>query len=218
VCIIYTGSRTGLIGLVMLLCVYYFLNPPNLSKLQILTLVVLMIGSFYYIAPEGFIRYNIASFVIDSPGKESQELIGRFDATYAMLNIARENIFFGLGPGFVLKLKETTGLFSEVGGMENQYAAVLADSGIVGFSAFLLFIGAMLKACVSIRSSKNYLVWDWANVVLSIIVVLLITSFTYGYLESIIFQMVMVYLGIELGLCYIERLEQPGVYVKYNEI
>lgn len=208
ICIIYTGSRTGIMGLVIFIGIYYFFHIHELNIIKQLSLGILMIGLFYFIAPEGLFGYNIASLLIDNPGKEAQELMGRIDITFNMLDIAMENIVFGLGPGFVLKMKEASGLFMEVAGMENQYAAVLVDSGIIGFGAYLLFIYTIIKVSVTLKSSKSYLVSAWAKVVLSMISVLVITSFTYGYLESIIFQIIMICLGIEIGVCYLDSLEQ----------
>ena len=167
-----------------------------------------MIGIIYYFAPEGFFTYSVASFEINKPvSEESQNFFGRFEVTYAMLDIAKENLLFGFGPGYLLKMKDAYGVFLEVSGMENQYAALVADAGIFGLVTFLIFLITIFKASGKIRCSKNDFVKGWAIIFISILWVLVTTGFTYMYIVAILFDFIMVYLGIQIGLAYIESKE-----------
>jgi hypothetical protein len=205
ICIIYTGSRTGIVGLGLVLFAYILFCHRDWKIAKWLPIMAIPLISLYYFAPEGFTHHTIASFVLTDPAmEESQQFFGRLAVTGAMIDIAREHIFFGLGPGFILKMKTAQGIFTEVAGMENQYAALLADSGLFGFFAYLIFLFSVIWSSKRVRSSGNAFVKNWASMVLSILVVLIITSVTYEYIDGIIFQIIMVILGIEVGLYYID--------------
>jgi lysylphosphatidylglycerol synthetase-like protein (DUF2156 family) len=208
VCILYTGSRTGLIGFGLLIIIYYALSPQKWNIARLLSIFLLMIGIIYYFAPEGFLTYIVASFGIHQPvSEESQTFFGRFEVTYAMLDIARENLLFGFGPGYLLKMKDAYGLFIEIAGMENQYAALVADGGIFALVTFVIFLITIFKASGKIRGSENDFVKGWAIIFISILWVLVTTGFTYMYIVAIVYDLIMVYLGIQIGLSYIESRE-----------
>jgi O-antigen ligase len=205
ICIIYTGSRTGIVGLCLVMFIYIALCHREWKFAKWLPIIVLLFGSLYYFAPGGFTHHTIASFELTDPAQEeSQQFFGRLAVTGAMIDIAKEHIFFGFGPGFILKMKAAQGIFTEVAGMENQYAALLADSGLLGFFAYFIFLFTVICSSKIVRSSTNNFVKNWGNMVLSILVVLIITSATYEYIDGIIFQIIMVFLGIEVGLYYID--------------
>jgi len=209
VCVLYTGSRTGLVGLVLLIIIYFALSPQEFNIARLLTICLLMIGIIYFIAPSGFLTYSVASFDISKPvTEETQNFLGRFEVTYAMLDLARENLLFGFGPGYLLKMKDAYGVFVEVAGMENQYAALVADAGICGLVTFLIFLITIFKASGKIRGSKNDFVKGWAIIFISIFWVLVTTGFTYMYIVTIVYDLIMVYFGIQIGLSYIESREQ----------
>jgi O-antigen ligase len=208
ICVLYTGSRTGLVGLVLLIIIYFALSPQEFNISRLLTICFMVIGIIYFIAPSGFLTYSVASFEVNKPvTEESQNFLGRFEVTYAMLDIARENIFFGFGPGYLLKMKDAYGVFLEIFGMENQYAALVADAGIFGLVTFLIFLITIFKVSGKIKYSKNDFVKGWAIIFLSIFWVLVTTGFTYMYIVSIIFDFIMVYLGVQISLAYIESKE-----------
>jgi O-antigen ligase len=208
ICVLYTGSRTGLVGLALLIIIYFALSPQEFNISRLLTICLMMIGFIYFIAPEGFFTYSVASFEIHKPvTEETQNFLGRFEVTYAMLDIARENLLFGFGPGYLLKMKDAYGVFLEIFGMENQYAALVADAGIFGLVTFLIFLITIFKASGKIRYSKNDFVKGWAIIFISILWVLVTTGFTYMYIVAIIFDFLMVYLGVQIGLAYIESKE-----------
>lgn len=208
ICVLYTGSRTGLIGLGLLIIIYFALSPQEWKISRVVSIICLLIGIVVYFAPEGFLTYSVASLGIhETVSEESQNFFGRFEVTYAMLDIAREKLLFGFGPGYLLKMKDAYGLFLEIAGMENQYAALVADSGIFGLVAFIIFLITIFKASGKIRRSENDFVKGWAIIFISILWVLVTTGFTYMYIVAIIFDLIMVYLGIQIGLAYIESKE-----------
>jgi hypothetical protein len=209
ICIIFTGARTGLIGIVLLMFVYLLLCQAKLNLTKLLCITLVILGFIYIMAPKGILSYYMASLDINQQIEESHNLIGRLQITYEMMNIAKKHILLGLGPGFIFKMRATEGIFYEVGGMENQYAALLADSGLLGLFTFLLFLFIVVKVTKTIRLSANVFVKSWANVVLSILIVLILTSISYGYITEIIFHIVMVFIGIEIGLYYIDLEDQP---------
>lgn len=144
-----TGSRAVIVSLIF--CVFSLVFFSKLKKRVIIpvaavTLILLVI--FIVIFPHIF-QYFQKSASLGSINVETRNIRVRIEMTNVFINVFRENLIFGYGPGLIQKeaLGGTSTQFEGYRGVENQYAIILADSGLIGGIAYLLFlVGALLQS------------------------------------------------------------------------
>ena len=83
-------------------------------------------------------------------------VLARLDLTNRLLAIFWEHPVFGYGPGLIQKAAiQGSPDFVGLGGLENQYAVILADGGILAGGAYLLFMIATLWSLLRLRFSRS---------------------------------------------------------------
>ena len=94
-----------------------------------------------------FFPKNFSIYIIESFQDVDPLNIGATSALYTRLELSefffellKEHVFLGFGPGFIQRMAASVGMFWNLRGMENQYAALLVESGVIGFLAFMVFI------------------------------------------------------------------------------
>ena len=144
-----TGSRAAIVSLIFCVCSLVFfskLKKKVIIPVTAVTLILLVV--FFVIFPQIF-QYFQKSASLDSTSAASYNIRKRIEMTNVFFNIFKENLIFGYGPGLIQKeaLGGTSTQFEGYRGIENQYAIILADGGIIGGIAYLLFlVGALLQS------------------------------------------------------------------------
>lgn len=140
--IILTGSRGPVLALGLALLFYLAINTLSRKKIVPIIIAVIIMGVLAVIInyQVPVIRdYLIASF--DPSQDESANFLGRIKLTDRLFDIFMANPIFGYGPGLIQK-SAAQGVSDFIGleGIENEYAAILADGGIISGLAYLVFV------------------------------------------------------------------------------
>jgi O-antigen ligase len=155
--VVLTGSRGPLLALAAPLLVYLAFNSKRGFTLAISLIGISILAiTMAYLIP-GIRNYLAASFNMFNPS--SANFMGRINLTISLFNIFKMHPFFGYGPGLVQKaaLVYMPG-FEGLSGLENQYATVLADGGLMAFACYLIFIfGIFAQALKASRSDDREL-------------------------------------------------------------
>ena len=153
VLVLATGSRGPILAFLPALLAFAFLSRRrNRALILTVPLVGLAALVLYRLLPD-FFSFFRDSFAIDQQTAVNSNLIGRLDLTDTLLDIFRQNPVLGFGPGLIQKwgLQGVSG-FEGLAGLENQYAAILADGGLLAGSMYLLFMGAIFASLLRMRS------------------------------------------------------------------
>jgi O-antigen ligase len=154
--ILATGSRAPLLSLIpVLLALVFFSRQRPLVSVTVGLGAVFAAVLVFVLRPE-LIAYLQASTSLGALSPENANLLGRIDLTNNLLDLFRQSPIFGNGPGLIQKAAlQGSAQFEGLGGLENQYAVILADGGILAGATYLLFMLASLRSLSKIRSAKN---------------------------------------------------------------
>jgi O-antigen ligase len=141
-----TGSRGPVLALIPTIFAFVlFRQRRNLLARgrNALLLLAVVAGLAYTLASvdllPGVKDYWERSFNLTS--WESSGLSGRIDLTNTLLEAFKENPILGFGPGMIQKQAFAgSARFAGMAGLENHYAVILADGGLVAAAMYLLFI------------------------------------------------------------------------------
>jgi O-antigen ligase len=147
-----TGSRGPMLALVpTLLALVLFSRRRSRTLVVVVLLAGLTALLLYQLLPDLFAYFG-ASFAPDLYTAESANLSGRLQLTDVLLGIFRENPVLGYGPGLVQKAaQQGVWQFEGLAGLENQYAVILADGGLLAGAVYLLFMGAAFSSLFRVR-------------------------------------------------------------------
>jgi O-antigen ligase len=147
-----TGSRGPILALLPTLLAFLFLSRRHSRALiPTILLVGMAVLVLSQLLPDLFDFFR-DSLAIDQQTAASANAIGRLNFTGAMLDIFRQNPALGFGPGLIQQggLQGEAG-FEGLAGLENQYATILADGGLLAGSMYLLFMGAVFASLFRMR-------------------------------------------------------------------
>ncbi len=140
-----TGTRGAMLGLAAAIFIFALLAPQRWSR-RLWMLGALIGGvSVLLILLPNLAAYLCASLDFEANTPESRNITGRFALTMELLRIFQANWLFGYGPGAIQRdalagvLPTVPGIKS-LGGVENQYATILAGGGILAGLTYLLFM------------------------------------------------------------------------------
>lgn len=201
--ILLTGSRSVMLPLAILPLVFLiFRHGTKVFKTKWL---------YYYIF--GFMLLpvllpkELLNFIIESFKDLNQLNIATTSALYSRLELSeffyelfKEHVFFGYGPGFIQKMAANVGMFWNLRGMENQYAALLVESGLLGFLAFMVFIFKAIRMSAATCRDNNLLTSDWAIMTSSIFSLVMVIALSLYVVNTFIMNYLMIYLAILISL------------------
>lgn len=155
VLVLATGTRGGLLGLAAGLLLLAALGPRTWRE-RLVVAGVLVGGALLTV----LLLPKMASYLADSTavGRDvaaARNITGRIALTLELLRIFREHWLLGYGPGLVQKqamagILPTVEGIKTLGGIENQYATILADGGIVAGVAYLGFMVSAVWQAIQI--------------------------------------------------------------------
>ena len=134
---------------------------PLFSRKRIRTLLtMLVVGSLLLLAAYTFVPgladYLTNTFSADLTRPEAANYLGRLNLASALFRIFLENPILGYGPGLIQKLAfQGLSQFEGLAGLENQYATILADGGIVAGLSYLSFMVAALATSYRVARSSE---------------------------------------------------------------
>lgn len=140
VIILSTGSRTGLLLSVCVLCMYFFASGSLKNFVLMILLVVLLSPVIYdYIPQSIWDRFSETSDLM-----ESGNFSGRGDIWESGLKaLSKENFIFGVGySNFSTMLRNHFGWQMA---SHNTYLSYVSDLGVVGFLLFMKILFSMYK-------------------------------------------------------------------------
>ncbi|MFZ5878381.1 MAG: O-antigen ligase family protein [Chloroflexota bacterium] len=155
--VILTASRGPILALGVALLAFLVFSRQK-GPTFVLTVIGLgvLILAIIYLVP-GLRAYMQASF--DLSERASGNVTQRINLTLTLFDFFKTNPLLGYGPGLIQKAaRQGTFGFSGLGGLENQYATILADGGLLAGAAYVVFIiGVFTLARKAYRSGNREL-------------------------------------------------------------
>jgi O-antigen ligase len=139
-----TGTRSAYIVLLLVFFLLFLIYGKRNLRFVALIILVAYVFVGFIISPDVFI-YLKDSFDISGANKANVNALQRLDLTGRLYALALKNMWLGFGPGLIQKASIGTTLaynpaFEGLGGQENQFFVILADTGLFGFAAYALFL------------------------------------------------------------------------------
>jgi hypothetical protein len=214
-CLVTTGSRTGYAAVLIVPLAYYAFNMSSLRTMAfILATYAMFFVMVQYLLPPDFMAYMSDSIQIsgfDRGNVAVGNTLGRINLTERLLEIWQENPFFGLGPGYIPRM-DAAGVpkFIGLGGSENQYAMLLAETGVVGMLGYAIFVFCVLRLLVTASKRNSPAKVQWASFAGSILLAILVAAVSVTIIASIAAMLIMTYLGLAVVFAK-ERVGAPQV-------
>jgi hypothetical protein len=215
-----TGTRAVIPALVLfLLFTGISFTKEKSSVLFISSIIIILSATIIIQYVPGFIKYQQDSFTMKEANDSNANLLARISIAEQMFKLFQQNIFFGNGPGNIQK--EAAGFMvsysaSREGlyGQENHFLAILSDTGILGFSAYLVFLFSSFYYLFNLKKSGigRNLSQDlntYRKTVLITYALFLAVSFSVSTISSIPNFIICVMLGNYLGKLYRENNISP---------
>ena len=161
-----TGTRGAVLGLAVLPFAYLFFRGRRAAMVW-LGIAAILIGSVVFLElPSGTTEFWKESVLVGEGGAGSANVLGRFWLTSRMLDVFSAHPLLGVGPGFFQNSSSPWPIADIEGleGIENQYATILAENGIVGgvlFAGFLVYLVYQLSALAR-RGGDRRVAWAGA--------------------------------------------------------
>lgn len=140
--ILATGTRAIILCLVLSLATFYFLLSQQRKTFLPVVAGSLVLLIFFLVLFPQIPAYFQKSLKLRPRVQESVNLRYRLALTKALFQEFKEKPLFGHGPGLIQKqaLQGKDSKYKGFSGIENQYAIILADGGILAGLAYLIFI------------------------------------------------------------------------------
>lgn len=210
-----TGARGPLLALFPAAFIFVILTSRR-SVAQLIAVAALFIsGLLLYLLLPQLQVFLVRSFSqMFTP--ESANVIGRLNLTQTLLGIFHENPILGFGPGLIQKLafRGVPG-YSDLAGLENQYAVILADGGLLAGVTYLLFmVGVLHHLRTMLRTSQDSVVQQMSNLVLFLFVYYFIVTSTVTAVTQLCFYLIMALYGATAGRYDLEGIPDGWSYPK----
>jgi hypothetical protein len=198
-----TGSRSVMLPLTIFPLVFLiFRDGKKVLKTKWLYYYIFGMLLLPVLLPKEFLNFIIESFKdIDQLNiAATSALYTRLELSEFFYELLKEHVFFGYGPGFIQRMAANVGMFWSLRGMENQYAALLVESGVIGFLAFMVFIIKAISMSAAACRDKNSLTSDWAIMTSSIFSLMMVIALSLYIVNTFIMNYLMIYLAILVSL------------------
>lgn len=155
-----TGTRGGIVAFAAGVVTLGLVGLRQWKHRLIAFLLIIGLAGLLLLALPNLRTYLISSAEIDSGSAAARNVVARIALTRELLRYFQNNWLLGYGPGLVqrqaqLGIIPTAEGIDTLGGMENQYAAILVDGGILAGAAYLLFMcGVVWDAVRMLRHAR----------------------------------------------------------------
>jgi putative inorganic carbon (HCO3(-)) transporter len=151
-CLILTGSRSGLLSLAAAIAGVVYFSKRRVRNFLLAVVIALPLAFYVFAHMSSDLQTRYESLV-ESDVAGSDTASGRINATIKLLSSLSNNPLFGNGLG---TSRETN--WNVLGGSSqishNLYIEILQETGIIGFTIFILFVASIIK---SLREAKRIL-------------------------------------------------------------
>ena len=178
--VLLTGTRGAIVGLIVLA----FLGisaawRSGRARALGAALVLFVSGALLSPTIRTFLDESVR---VDEPSTSAANVVGRLALTKRMLDVFAGNPALGVGPGYFQKVVDTPGEIDTegLGGIENQYATLLAENGLIGCALFMSFLGVLVMRGVSQRRRESEPRWAldrWSGAAVGAIGIMGISAF-----------------------------------------
>jgi len=148
-----------------------------------------------------FMKYWQASMSLDVAGSENANVLGRILLTVRMIGIFQQHPLLGVGPGGIQHsvFSGEASPYQGLEGMENQYAALLAEGGAVGLLGYLIFLGLLLRGLVrNAALGADATAVGFGRWLTTVFIVVLAVAATCTVLTSTVMSLLMTLAGMAL--------------------
>ena len=165
-----TGTRAAIFSLLAASICFVIFSVGRVNGYRAFSLAMVFAALTVSIIMPNVMLYLDFSFLLDVREVASRNVMGRLILTQEFIEIFRENFIFGYGPGLIQKeglsgyLPAVPGI-ETLGGLENQYATILADGGIIAGFTYLLFMVSVIWQSLKMRNHQNPKI-RWAGLTL----------------------------------------------------
>lgn len=208
--IFFTGTRASILGLFLFGILYYAFYQKNVIKVLFFQIFFLIASYFILnLFAKDFLTYILESLNIEGGvyTSENTNFMFRIELTLIFIEKSLDNLIIGIGPGFIQKSYFLFGDYSFFGltGVENQYATLLLENGILGLFFYLAFLLSLLFEVNSnneIFFNKDFqnFIGKYIIITKTIFISILIIAVTVYIANSIIMYYLFLNMGIILGL------------------
>ena len=152
-----TGTRAAVLGFLLYPALFFGFARDRAALWKVLSFYALCIGAIITVVPGRFLEFFQTSFSLTAATQSSANVIGRLALTKRLFEIFLTHPFLGVGPGYIQKAVYSHGAGSLLGleGVENQYALLLAENGLLGFALYGAFAVVVLRAALGNSASKE---------------------------------------------------------------
>jgi O-antigen ligase len=171
--VLFTETRSAIL-LMVVLSMSYALNLRKKHLWKYMALFVITLALIYFVNPEPFETIYARFFTNKSSASNEARL---FLAKSALLEFMKNPIIgTGLGLG-IIRLVDVNSLSTQLSNPHNQHIALLLETGIIGYTLFILFITTTIGRTISSIGRKK--------IVLRSLIVLVVFGFMFEVLLSV---------------------------------
>jgi O-antigen ligase len=177
--VLLTGTRGAIVGLLVLA----FLGISaawRSGRARALGTALVLFVSVALLSP-AIRTFLDESIRVDEPSTSAANVVGRLALTKRMLDVFAGNPALGVGPGYFQKVGDGPGEIDTegLGGIENQYATLLAENGLIGCALFMAFLGVVVMRGISQRrrESNQWALERWSGAAVGAIGIMGISAF-----------------------------------------
>jgi O-antigen ligase len=170
--VLLTGSRGPLVSIVPAGIVFTLLIGGKRAGVTVICIAALAFSLYL-----SGVLPRVTEYLRDSLAfgtEASNNVFDRLDLTTALLEIFKQNPVLGFGPGMIQKLGgEGLMEFKRIAGLENQYAVILAEGGVLAGCTYLLFMfGVLMLSYRIFKTNRSEEVKHWALITLVLLIYL----------------------------------------------
>jgi O-antigen ligase len=207
--VLLTGSRGPLVAIVPTFIVFTLLVGSKRTIAAVLSIAVLILA-----VSAGSALPLVTAYMSDSISfgtVASSNVFSRLDLTTRLLDLFEQNPVFGFGPGMIQKIAEAGSMeFRQLAGLENQYAAILAEGGILAGATYLFFVVSVFSYLLRMyKNSYQREMWQWSVISLVLFTYIFSGALFANFLVSPIFNIVMAVFAISVALHETSRNSGP---------
>ena len=148
---------------------------------------------------------------VDPTSRESVNVFARYDLTVSLLSFFRHNPILGNGPGLIQDAAQRGVYgFSGLVGVENQYALILADGGLVAGVTYLLFAGGAVAIALRLYHSADRELTSIGLMLLTLFAYYSVVAASVDALLSVAMAVMMCLMGAATALCDTRGTDTSG--------
>ncbi|MEM2786125.1 MAG: O-antigen ligase family protein [Candidatus Nitrosotenuis sp.] len=202
-----TGTRAAYV--VIALVLFLVMLHHGLRSLKFVFSVAIVVLLFVgVVLQDETVEYVRRSFDLSRADEFNANAFQRLALTGRLLELALESPSLGLGPGYVQKAATGTLTsynpgFEGLGGQENHFFVILADTGVVGTVVYLMFLWTWFASLKRVNRGISSSLDTYRSLLLIVLFCFFLGSFTVANLVSV----PMIFLFVSYGL-YVGKVAQ----------